>query len=290
MTSLRSVTCLTAILGVFLSHGPPPAQEAKVTMPSTQEAAKVLQRVLKLKADSYHVLLREAAILAPPVLKNQEWAEIQKLMKENPFAPIEAWENGDAVHSYHILQSKAFTFPNGHSLDLYLLLSAPNLDRPRQPARPGKPYRADVALVADFNAPYSQVIGEKRYPKGSIIDAILASVKVKQVGEVWPLLKRIYVHYGYIDSRWASHNPSGFHVSVEFTASTKEEIAGKKMYFNVASGLDPLQSLEGKETLLKNFRPQDTLDGIREGGGNEWWHGNSEAVEANKRKYLKTKE
>ena len=114
------------------------------------------------------------------------------------------------------------------------------------------------------SAPYAKVVQDRGYPEGSILDAFLTSEKLKEEGGIWPILNSISVHYGYIDDRWFEHNPSGFHIAVEFVASTKEEIGGNQMYFYAASGLDPLQSSDGKVKVLDGFKAQDTIEGIRE--------------------------
>src|SRR5262249_11612080 len=157
-------------------------------------------------------LLREGSLLVPPRLVGRAWAEVQAVLRSRRLAVIESWENGDAVHSYHLARKKAFSLPSGHSLDLVLLLSAPNQNRGRQPARPGRLHRADVALVADINVPYATVVSEKRYPEGTILGLILSEETVKAVGAVWPVLKRVVVYYGYLGNRWCDENPSGFHV------------------------------------------------------------------------------
>src|SRR5262249_23607734 len=124
-------------------------------------------------------------------------------------------------------------------------------------------------------------------PRGSILEAVLTSKKVQETGETRPFLKRVYVYYGYIFSHYTPHNPSGFHVNVEFTASLKEQIAGKWLYFTVNSGLDPWRTVEGKARPSGDFKPQNVLGDVRNRGGNEWWYGDQEVVEANKRRYLK---
>jgi hypothetical protein len=253
------------------------------------EPVEALDRVLKLKADSYHVLLREASRLVPPALLGREWGEVQRLMQNHSFVSVEAWDNGSAANAYWLLKRKAVTFSNGYSLDLYALIQARNLDEPNYPLRLDGLCRADVALVAAINAPYAQVIAEERYPKGSVLEVILNHMKVREVGETWPLLSKIYVNYGYLYDRWRGYNPSGFEVQVEFIVSTQEEIAQKKMTFTVASGLDPLRSLDGKKAVLDGFESQDTLGKIRECGGLEAWHGEPETIAALKLKYLKSK-
>lgn len=249
--------------------------------------SEAIERVLKLKADSYQVFLREASLLAPPLLKGQSWADVQQLMTKHGFTVARAWENGDAVHSHHLAKKNAFILPSGRSLDLRFELSARNLDRGRSPARPGELYAANVVLVSELGAPYSEVMNERRFPEGSVLDAVLRSEPVKEAGATWPVSKSISVHYGYIGNRREEHNPSGFHVTIEFVASTTEAIGGKRMYLYAASGLDPLRSRDGKEVLRDGFKARDTIEEIQESGGNEWWHGAAETVEANQRKYLK---
>ena len=88
-------------------------------------------------------------------------------------------------------------------------------------------------------------------------------------------------------SWYSEYDPSGFHVVVEFTASLEERIAGKREFFTVTSGLDPLQSRYGKKKFSPGFKSQDTLGGVTGRGASEWWHGDQETIESNKRKYLK---
>jgi hypothetical protein len=262
--------------------------EPKATKATLQEISDAMDKLLKLKAISYHRLLREASLLVPSRLQGQDWADVQKLMKQHRFVVEEAWANGAAVNSYYLVKKGAFGLSKGRSLDLYLFLQAPNLEREGGPDRPGKIERANVVLVADLNVPYSQVAAEKRLPKGSVLEVVLRSNDVREIGAVWPILKKVYVHYDYIGNRWEQFNPRGFHVCVEFAASPTKRIAGKKMYFYIPSGLDPLESWDGKKR-LGGFRSKDALGEIISSGGNEWWYGDEKTVEANQRRYLKKK-
>jgi hypothetical protein len=254
-----------------------------------QRMSEAIQKVLRLKTASYHVFLREASLIVPPVFKGREWADVEKLMAKHSFAVVEAWENGDAVHSHHLARRNAILLPGGHSLDLEFQFSALNLDRTRLPAKPGKLYAANVVLVSRIGAPYSKVAKDRFYPKGSVLDALLTSGKLEDQGRIWPILDLISVHYDYLYDRWADHSPSGFRITVEFVASKSEEIGAERMDFCAASGLDPLQSAEGKEKLLNGFKAQDTIEYIKGGGSLEWWKGEPGTIEANKRKYLTRK-
>jgi len=246
----------------------------------------VLDKLAQLKTDSHHVFLQEAWHLAPPVLFGREWSEIEKAMTERKFAVVESWDNGDYIHRTYLIKKNAFSFPGGGSLDVCLTMSAPNAGKPTRPFRPGKVSEANVTLIANIGKSYAKTIEGQRFPKGSVIDAVLRSADVKEAGEVWPLVKQVSVHYAYVENRWSEFNPSGFHVTVEFAASATEDLAGNKLYFTVASGLDPLRTDDGEEDPPAGFRPKDTLGDVRGAGGNEWWRGDSATVEANKKKYL----
>lgn len=246
---------------------------------TSEEMSEAIQKVLKLKADSYHVYLREASLIVPPILKGQSWADAKKVMGKHGFAIVKQRHLGQEVH--YLAKKDAVILPSGHSLDLQLHLTALNNDRP------GQVDAADAVLVSEIAAPLSLVLSDQWYPEGSVLDAIVTSESVRKDGAVWPVLSRISLHYGIMSNRWLEYNRKGFNVTVEFLASNNENIAGKRTYFYVESGLDPLQSWDGKKKLLDGFTSQDTIELIREGGGNEWWHGEPETIRANKRKYLK---
>jgi hypothetical protein len=286
-TALYLFYPIVLLIGCPKSQDSPPNQAPDFMKISAPGDSDPFEKLVAIKTDSYHVFLREASLLVPPQLKERSWSDVQELMKAHQFPIIKSWDNGDAVHSYHVIKKKFVVFPKGHVLDLCLLLSASNLDRGHLPARPGTINRADVALVAEFDEPHAGVVKQGRFPQGTVLAAVLASATVKQAGEVWPILKRIYVYYGYISNHHLEHNPSGFFADLEFVASLTEEIAGKTMYFSVASGLDPLQSPEGQNQQLEGFKPQDTLWGVSPLGSNEWWQGEPKVVEGNRRKYLK---
>lgn len=234
-----------------------------------------LDQLSKIPTDSYHRFLRSSSLVVPPVCVGKTWAAVTGFLDKTH--SMEAWENGSAIHNYYQLQENAIELSDRHSLDLWLLLSA-------SPSR--KIYAGDVALVSILNTNYSGVIDGAPYPVGSVLDRVLRADDVKEVGKSWPYLKRILVHYGHLQDRWMEYNPSGFHVTVEFCASLTDEIAGKRMYFYVPSGLDPLQSYSGEIMPNSEFTESDTLGDITSGGGNEWWHGEPDIVDINKKKYL----
>src|SRR5258708_3286492 len=108
MSELRPLRLLVLLAPVFLA--PPTVHrmlaqtpDLKKRVPTTGEATDAVKKVLRLKAASYHVFLRDASLLVPPSLIGLEWEEVQRLMQKHSFTVVEAWENGDAIHSHHLL-------------------------------------------------------------------------------------------------------------------------------------------------------------------------------------------
>ncbi len=245
-------------------------------------------QVCQLNVKRYHLLLRESSRLLPPQCLKKPWSEINGHFVDLRLPAMESWENGDAIHRYYLLKKNVIAFSGCSSTDLWILLSAMNSDRPNYPVKPGAVYAADVAIVSTVSTSYHELIDTKPYPADSVLDTVLKSDDVKSIGATWPIVHRIYVHYGYIANRWSEHNPNGFHVTVEFVTSLDQEVAGKRINFTVPSGLDPLRTLSGQELVDAAFVSSDTLGAVESGGGNEWWHGEPHVVEANRKKYLKS--
>jgi hypothetical protein len=250
------------------------------------EPRDAIDRVLRLKSGSYHTLLREASRLVPPALLGMTWVEVQRVMQEQSLMIVKEWQGNNGPLAYYILKRGAFVFSNGFSLDLYVLLGAVNEGRHQYGPCLGKLYQADVALVGDINAPYAQVVAEERFPKGSVLEVALSCEEVRKTSEVWPILGKVCVYYGYLADRWLEFNPSGFRVDIEFTASAQGEIGGREMIFTVVSGLDPLRSSDGTWEILNGFKSEDTLHQMRVFDGLEWGH--PERISANNRKYLRS--
>ena len=120
-----------------------------------------------------------------------------------------------------------------------------------------------------------------------MLDVVLRSDEIKREGARWPLVKNVFVKYETIFDKSGNliYSASGFSVDIEFTASLEEEIGEKRMSLFVRSGLD-----SDEVASPDDFTPKDTLYGIRSYGGNEWWQGDEAVVEANKKKYLKSRQ
>lgn len=235
---------------------------------------------------SYQVQLREYSLSIPALYEDRRWTDVTNEIEEDGPPIVEDWSNGDALHRYYLIEKDSYLLPSGHNLDLHLQVSAWNEHRGSWTPTPGDVYAANAALVSDVNLPYADLIKEDLYPHGSALDLVVRSEDVAEVGAVWPIVTKVFAYYGYFNHHRREFNSSGFFVKVEFTASMTEEVAGKRMSFFVPSGLDQMMSHSGAPMTIGEFESSDTLLGVNSGGGNEWWQGTENVVEANKEKYL----
>jgi len=281
MSSIRfmKATCLLVAMLMFGACHRRAGGEDGVEKPTAESTSvsDALASVRQLKAKSYHILLRDAAQIFPPTCVGKPWADVTSAVEGRMCPLIETRDNGDHLQHFYLAEQRAVSFPNGRSFDAYVWLSGKNADGHGRPSRPEKVSQAKILLVDNTNADYEVLIKQDRYPRGTILDAVLRSPEVRQEGLRWPILKRVLVHYGpYISRYGVSH---GFHVTVQFTASLEEEIGEKRMYFFAGSGLAPGgDDVDGAD----GDASQDTLSDVFGGGANEWWRGT-----ANKEEYLK---
>jgi hypothetical protein len=259
------------ILFALMVEGPPDqpvTQKAEAVRVS--QIASAIDRLIAAEHTSWHSFLRDGALNVRPGLLKRPWAEVQELMQSRHYGAIEAWENGDAVHSYHLIKHGHALQPKGKQFDVYLLLSAPNLKRGLLPAIPGELYAADIALVSDLRMPLSQALKIQPYAKGTVFAAALNSKALKDELEGFTFVKRIYAHYGHLIDRWSELSPYGFSVTVEL-ASVPQGRDGKRIYLSMTSGLDPTQPNYGAPRTVPNLVPADTLGTVEFRGSNSWY-------------------
>lgn len=282
-TTRLLATVLIMSLCCSFVHG-----QAKPDTPTADEKAVIeaLTKVRELKATSYHLFLREAAQIFPQVCVGREWSDVTNILDKQECPIVESWGNGK--RRYYLVREKAFSFENGSSLDAYIWLSADDsIPRNLQASSP-RVFQADIVLAANVNAPSEDLIAQRRFPRNSVLDVVLCSKEVQRGVSRWPLVKTIFVNYGSIIGRWGS--ASGFEVTVECAASLEKRVGGERMYFFVRSGLDPVKLFSNEVASPDVFTPKDSLGEVTGYGGNEWWHGNTTVIEANKKKYLKPHE
>jgi hypothetical protein len=267
------------LLGLFfVSSGAQGCQHptrAPQTQPKTgrmeQALARALNDVQKMSRASYQVMLREAWLRVPPLLKDKNWSEVEPIFTQLALPVVEEWENGDFLNVYYLLKKRAFVFRDGQSLDMQVFLRISQNGPQNKWWRPGTIVTADVLLAKDgINIPYDQFMSNEPYPKGSALDLALREADVRTMGQTWPLLKAIRVHYGpFIFRSSEEYSASGYHVEVEFAASATQRIGGTRMVWFIES------------------TPDDALGVPLCSGGVAWWSGDPETVEVNQHEYLR---
>jgi hypothetical protein len=235
-----------------------------------------------LKADCvgplYHRFLREASLIVPPLLLDRDFDEVQGLLTRQGFPLVKSSERGSELDARFLLKKSFFSSSPQPSLDLYLLLSA---------APPRKVKKAEIALIIDFGNAFDEAVQNLPVPNDTVLNEVLRKDQVKKAGSEWPILEDIQISYSYHGKRHDEYNPSGFNVQVKFAAWLTEKIAEKRMYFFMESELDPLRTRTGKTDPNRRFTPLDSFGEVEGGGSNEWWKGDKETMERNKKKYLK---
>lgn len=84
--------------------------------PTIQAASETLDKLLALKAKSYHIFLSESFWLVPPRLKGLEWVEVQDLMKKRAFPVVDSESSQYRGFSKHLIKKNGFTFQRGQTL------------------------------------------------------------------------------------------------------------------------------------------------------------------------------
>jgi hypothetical protein len=259
--------------------------------PSMQEVSDAFRMLLDLKGESYqyHQMLHDATHRIAPLLPDQPWVEVDELLQKLDFRLLKSGGGAEVFWRQYRVKKKAVTFPNERSLDLELHLDMRYADPKTRLPRDAKVYRVQVLLVADCRASLAELRSDKPFPLASVIDLGLNSEELAEEGAAWPILKKVSVEYSYLFNRWDDRSPCGFKLVFEFAASDSEDVAGKAVRFDVASGLDPRQAFVDRYKPVAGFKPRDILGDLEYRGGGEWWRGTPDEVAANRRKFLMTR-
>ena len=234
---------------------------------------------------SYHILLRALSQAIEPVFVGRPFSVVAEDLKKQGFRLVRSWENGAAINSHYLMATNYFVAPTGYSMDLYLILHAESLNYASPSYRTGLVFNADASLVMTVAMPFSNLVEQARFPKGTVVDRVLTMPDVKDAGSQWPLVKNICVSYGYLNDRWAKFSPFGFTVKIEFVTDP-DDVGIKTLTYTLASGLDPRKSVNGG-SVDENIFPNDSLGEAIQIGASESWRGDDESIERAKGKYLK---
>ncbi|MFH1923682.1 MAG: hypothetical protein ABIP48_27800 [Planctomycetota bacterium] len=182
-------------------------------------------------------------------------------MLKQGFTILKEWDNSDRVNCHFLVKRKALQMPKGLWHDLWLVLGAESTRR-RDPSQPPKVIHAETTLVVDFGRSAAEVLQKHQLPKEFVLGAMLRADEVRKKAAPWPRLKQARVFYGSVASRWAEVRSFGFFVELYFSTNEGKGILDEMMRdFSIGSGLDPVESWDGKIKYTQGFVSRDMLLG-----------------------------
>ncbi len=230
-----------------------------------------LQETLRSTNTSYQVLLREMSHVVEPQCVGKPWKNVSNELMRQGLRIIDQWENGDVINCHYLIKTNAFRTASKYSFDLYLMLTAGKLDREIPTKKPGCIVGAQAVFVSNVHLPFSELVAQSRFPKGTVLDRVLTLPEIVNNGAKWPLVRRIYLSYGSLSVDRHQYEESGFIVVVEFESAALNNLRSKNIKVAVKSGLDPFQ-LKNVPHHDQSFTPTDSLEEIKvlsSGGGED---------------------
>jgi hypothetical protein len=232
----------------------------------------------------YHVLIRKETQKLQSRYLGKNWADFEPTQNRGGMKLIHSNDSQYLNFRSYMLQEGRYVSPGGLSHDLIADFDIDNGSRDTKET--GKIRGVRAGLLTEPQRPFSAFVAEASYPEGSVLDLLLHADDVRQVGEEFPVLTRLELTYDLIHDRWADETARGFHIRIEFAIDAEQQIGGKTLSLTAESGLDPLETHDGKK-ILAGFKPKDSVSSFRNWGGSEWWHGDKDAVKANQARFKK---
>jgi len=242
-----------------------------------------LREAIAEEPASYQRLLWRASKIARKACVGRAWPAVERALERQDLMLCGRWEQIQfRLDSYlYLVEGKAYRTSGGCDLDLLLDIDVLITGSKTEAARTEVTV-ARAVLRAQPNAPYERVVREAAFPQGSVLQRALECEEVREAALRYPFVQEIEVAY----DRIADHNratvPSGFWGSIEFADATQDPSAGTRLSFTAESGLDPVESWDGR-AVPEAFTSQDIVRDIEFGGANSWSkstdHGSVERAE-----------
>jgi hypothetical protein len=260
----------------------PPAEKAS---PQLLSLRRDILAVTRDPTASRQQQLWKASRLVQDACLGADWQLVRNELAKQKLIPIRSRESQYLSHRSYVVQKGVFSAGN-RAHDMLLEFEIDKRDTADVPgAKAGRIITARAGFRARINEDFDVFVSRKAYPPDSALQVVLTDPEVRRTAETFPVLKEVSVSYDLIRDRWQEWNPSGFYIDLNFEIDAKKEIAGAHLFYTVESGLDPFKDWKGNSR-EGPFVPKDTLGGIRGWGSSEWWKGDKETVERNKKKYL----
>jgi hypothetical protein len=176
---------------------------------------------------AYHAL--RAGCLARP------WSRVSDALSRQGFRLIEIFEPHERSKFVRFLaQPSAWTSAAGDRHDLFFWVRSSM----------GVVREVYVGLVVKFDAPFKQLVGTDRYPRGSVLARFFELPEISRIATVFPNVEELEFSYGRIRDKDVDGAAAGFHVNAGFVLEGKA--GGRAIYYTAEAGLDPRESRRGR--------------------------------------------
>jgi hypothetical protein len=202
---------------------------------------------------AYHAL--RAGCLARP------WSRVSDALSRQGFRLIEIFEPHERSKFVRFLaQPGAWTSGAGDRHDLYFWVRSSN----------GVVREVYVGLVVKFEAPFKQLVGTDRYPRGSVLARFFELPELARIAVGFPNVEELEFSYGRIRDKDADGAAAGFHVNAGFVMEGKA--GGRAIYYTAEAALDPRESRRGRLD-WDGFASSDLVGPLTARGAGFWGAG-----------------
>jgi hypothetical protein len=202
---------------------------------------------------AYHAL--RAGCLARP------WSRVSDALSRQGFRLIEIFEPHERSKFVRFLaQPAAWTSAAGDRHDLFFWVRSST----------GVVREVYVGLVVKFDAPFKQLVGTDRYPRGSVLARFFELPELARIAAVFPNVEELEFSYGRIRDKDVEGAAAGFHVNAGFVMEGKA--GGRAIYYTAEAGLDPRESRRGRLD-WDGFASSDLVGPLTARGAGFWGAG-----------------
>jgi hypothetical protein len=219
-----------------------------------------LDTIIKRNQTSYHLLLREVSRAVVERFSSKSWGEVSRYLDEQKLQPLYRDIRFSSFFCTYRARQRAYVTTSGLSHELQIKLRGartwPVIDSKRVD-------NAEAGLFATVGRSLSALRSERPYPRGSVMDVVLASSAVGDEVRHHQNLESVWLAYGPIRDRHADSIPYGFHVDLTFADSTSQQVSRKKIFLTVRSALDPPVRWDRQPDANGVFKAEDKLGELR---------------------------
>lgn len=216
-------------------------------------------------ADQFHKLIRDATMAVRPKAIGKTLEEVKSQFSDAGYQQI-SYDEFLSEYRYNIREN-AWTASNGTQ---HQLIAIAEVDK-----KNNRVASIEAGLIGKPNLTYQQVLEQRLYPPKSAIGLCLTHPTVKKAAIELPILKEVQINYELTDhpdgvggmGRTSAYVHYTFFVVLTFTSIDNE--SGRRLWFDLASNLDPVQDRNGR-SVMKAFTPSTALGEIEYGGGPFW--------------------